>query len=286
MAAKSPPAPTAGSWCGSPTRIAFPSACSTKERTRARTRVSAIPASSTIRTELRERPPLRSASSRRRWRVVLRSPVSSPSFSAGALEGEELARRVEGGTARLRRLPDPLDLREREEAGADPAQALGRDALLVHLRPGHEELGLGEGASLLGQPLGAEQPPGEREQFRPCELAARVAVEERRELGAAEPVLRRSRPPILAQVDEVDVLLAVARLQGGHAAGVEAGRSALGEVLEHLAASAGEGAKRPLWDAGDLGHALQRCLPLDAEGTGELEAEVGLVEVAGGEAVG
>jgi hypothetical protein len=202
------------------------------------------------------------------------------------LEGEQLARRIEGGTPRLRRLPDPCDLREREEAGADPAQPLAREALLVRLSPGHEELGLREGAPLLGQPLVPEQPLGEPKQLRRCELAVRSAAEERLELGVPEPVLGRARPPFLAQADEVDFLLALARLERRHAAGVEAGCSVLGEVLEHLAASAGEGAKRLLRDTGDLGHALHRRRPLDAERAGEFGAEVGLVEVAGGEAVG
>src|SRR4029079_18831369 len=46
--------------------------------------------------------------------------------------------------------------------------------------------------------------------------------------------------------------------------------------------------KRPdrRWrDIPELGHALPGLLPLDAERAGQLSAELGLVEVAGGEAV-
>ena len=68
-------------------RIAFPFACSTSSRMGARTRVSAMPASSTTRTEPAGRPPLARASSSSRWSVVAEMPVSSWSFSAATPDG-------------------------------------------------------------------------------------------------------------------------------------------------------------------------------------------------------
>ena len=87
MPAKRPPAPTAGSWCGSPIRTALPPACSTRSSTGARTRVSAMPASSTTSTEPGGRPPSARASSSSRWSVVDGMPVSSWSFSAATPDG-------------------------------------------------------------------------------------------------------------------------------------------------------------------------------------------------------
>ena len=81
-AGKRPPAPTGGSWCGSPTRIAFPSARSTSSSSGASTRVSAIPASSTTSTQPWGRPPSRCASSSSRWSVQLAMPVAALSSSA------------------------------------------------------------------------------------------------------------------------------------------------------------------------------------------------------------
>ena len=87
MAAKRPPAPTAGSWRGSPRSIAFPFASSTRERRGARMRVSAIPASSTTSTDPCGRPPSRLAAARSPWRVVAGMPALSASRSAAIPDG-------------------------------------------------------------------------------------------------------------------------------------------------------------------------------------------------------
>ena len=92
--------------------------------------------------------------------------------------------------------------------------------------------------------------------------------------------------PVLAQPDQVDVLLAVAGVERGDLASPEAARAALVHVLDHLRSPGRELVDHLAGDALQVGEPFVRRFPLDPESARELAAEVGLVEVAGGEPVG
>ena len=55
----------------------------------------------------------------------------------------------------------------------------------------------------------------------------RFAIENRRDFGSTQAVLGRAAAPVLAELLEVDVLLAVARVERGDLGSPEAARSAL-----------------------------------------------------------
>jgi hypothetical protein len=102
------------------------------------------------------------------------------------------------------------------------------------------------------------------------------------ELAAAEPVLRGSCLPVLAEVKQVELLLPLPRREGGDAGGGEPFRAERLHVLDKRAPSAGERADRLLRDALELGHPVVGLRPEDAKPLRELVAELRFVEVAGG----
>ena len=94
-----------------------------------------------------------------------------------------------------------------------------------------------------------------------------------------------ARLPLQAQAGQVERLLAIAGLERGDLGGIEARAAAALEVVEHLRPSLRERLQRPVRDAGDLRHPILRLAPLDPERAGQLEPQLGLVEVAGREPV-
>src|SRR5207244_8245637 len=120
---------------------------------------------------------------------------------------------VAGRPAGVWLLADRLDIVELEEAGAEPADPLKVGALRVLLRPGHRQLGLRERRPPLRQTLRTKQPLHASPQLRRARLHPRRATEHSGKLSPPEPVLRGARPPVLTQPDQVDMLLALARLQ-------------------------------------------------------------------------
>ena len=81
------------------------------------------------------------------------------------------------------------------------------------------------------------------------------------------------------------MLLSFAGLERRDLGCVVALLSAAGEFLDDLRAAGRELADHRARDVRQLGHALAWLVPFDAERTGELGAELSLVEVAGGEPV-
>lgn len=142
----------------------------------------------------------------------------------------------------------------------------------MRLRPGHHELGRGEGASLLGQPFGAKHVLGEGDQLGRARLAVGRAVKEPLELLLAEVVLGGAGAPLLCESREVELLLPLAARHRRHLGGVEAGCGLLGHVLDDLRPPGREGVDDGSGDALELGPALVRLLPLDSEPGGEPEA--------------
>ncbi len=158
--------------------------------------------------------------------------------------------------------------------------------LRVRLRPRHRELGLGERGPLLGQPLGAEHPLCYPQELRRRRLRPPPAAEERPQLAPAEAVLGRAGAPVLAEACKIDVLLALAGVDGGDLGGVEADGAALAETLDDLKPAPGELVDHRPRHGPKLGPALRRRLPAEAERAGKLVAQVRLIQVAGGKPVG
>jgi len=138
------------------------------------------------------------------------------------LDGDQFAGGVAGGPARLGRLADRLDALHAREAGGEPADTLCARPLRVRLRPGHHQVWIGERCRVLGEPVRGEQAVGDLEQLARTRLPPLDPVQERVKLGIAEAVLGGAGVPFLAQAGEVDVFLAVARVQGGDLGGPEA----------------------------------------------------------------
>ena len=155
----------------------------------------------------------------------------------------------------------------------------------MRLRPRHHDLGLRERGLPRRQSLRPEQPLRNPQQLLAGEFALADAPEQRAQLAAAEPVLGGAGAPVLAQPDEVDVLLALARLDRRDLGGVEAAAALAGELLDHLRPPGRELADHLARHVPQLGHPLARLLPLDAERARQLGAQLRLVEVAGGEPV-
>ena len=124
------------------------------------------------------------------------------------------------------------------------------------------------------------------EQFVRRELAVARAVEESVELVLAESMLGGARAPVLAQLAEVDVLLAIASLDGGDAEPRRSRYLVLVHALYDLRPPGRELRDHASRHVVELGHALRRRGPLDPERAGELGSELRLVEVAGGKPVG
>ena len=72
-------------------------------------------------------------------------------------------------------------------------------------------------------------------------------------------------PPLLAHDRQVDRFLAVARVDRGDLRGPPAGAAGLVQSIGDLPAARRERVEHGLRDAVDLGHALDRVAPLDAE---------------------
>src|SRR5262249_32256062 len=85
---------------------------------------------------------------------------------------------------------------------------------------------------------------------------------------------------VAAKLVEIDVLLAVSRLERRHLARMKAVTAGLVEVRLDLAPPLGELAEDVTGDAGDLRHALDRLVPRDAGRPGQLGSKLGLVKVA------
>src|SRR6266511_114210 len=75
----------------------------------------------------------------------------------------------------------------------------------MRVRPCHDSLGIGEGGSLLGQPVRSEHLLGDRNQRATRELAVADAPEERLQLATPEPVLGSACTPVLPQFAEINV---------------------------------------------------------------------------------
>ena len=177
--------------------------------------------------------------------------------------------------------------RSREAVG-ERADAVGRGALGVRLGPGHDQVGIGEGGrSSRSVRRGRASAPAMSSSSRD-ESSRRSRGGRGRELRPSESVLGGAGAPVLAQPRQVDVLLAVARLDRGDLGGVEARRCpARSRSLDAPAPAASR--TRATTAAGTPAISaipLLRRLPLDPERAGQLGAQVGLVEVAGGEPVG
>ena len=149
---------------------------------------------------------------------------------------EQLGGRVAGRAARLGRLADGLDA-VRARRGVRRA-CRTRSALAPWACASAQAItssGSENAVALLGQPVGPEQPLARsraarsRDQLPPAR-ARRAA----RELARAESVLGGAGAPVLAQPGEVDVLLALARLDRGDLGGAEAAVAVLGHVLDDL----------------------------------------------------
>ena len=91
--------------------------------------------------------------------------------------------------------------------------------------------------------------------------------------------------PVLAQGGQVEVLLSFAGFERRDLGCVVTVLTAAGEFLDDLPAAGRELADDRARDVSQLRHALAWLLPFDAERTGQLGAELSLVEVAGGEPV-
>ena len=92
----------------------------------------------------------------------------------------------------------------------------------MRLRPRHYDLGLRERSLPRRQSLRPEQPLGNPQQLLAGGVTLADAPEQRAQLAVAEPVLGGAGAPVLAQPGEIDVLLALARLDRRHLGGVEA----------------------------------------------------------------
>lgn len=219
----------------------------------------------------------------------VRRACSAPAFDEGerrALDSDQLRRRVEGRPAGLRSGANPLDFLETCEATSELADPFGVRAADVRLGPRHDEVGLGERGPRRGQSLRAEHPPGDPEEVGAGGSPGERAMEQGLQLATAEPVLGGAGAPVVPELGEVDVLLALPGLPRRGLGRAPAFRAPVGDPREHLEAALRELAEGGAGDALDLGHALGGRLPLDAERARELGAQVRLVEVAGGEPVG
>src|SRR5687768_464340 len=94
-----------------------------------------------------------------------------------------------------------------------------------------------------------------------------------------------ARPPVLAQLAEVEVFLAFAGLDGRALGGVEPHPLVLVHALYDLLPSRRELLDHASRHAGELRPTLVRGGPFDPERAGELVPELRLVEVARGEPV-
>ncbi len=168
---------------------------------------------------------------------------------------------------------DELDAGEARQLVRELEHAI--DVLTRWRRAGDRphELGHGEGRLLLGEAFATEHFCREvvgvdRVPRQPASMGERV------ELAAAEPVLGRTRFPA-SRVASAATREAANPL-----------RSQRLHVLHQRLPPSREGLDRLLGNTDELTHPLDWLGPLDAEPAGELVAEVGFVQVPGGEPVG
>lgn len=201
-----------------------------------------------------------------------------------ALDLEQLAgREARRPSRRVLRL-DQLEARECREFLRRVDHIVGSGAVAHAAGDGADELRHGERRLLRREALAAEELLAGFSEIDWSRGMGRTY--ERAKLAAGEPVLGGARLPLLPQPREIDLLFRLAGRERRDSAGREAFRPARLHVFEQRLSSSREGSHRLLGDALEFGHAFDRLRPADAEPLRELVAEVGLVEVAGGEPVG
>src|SRR5919109_2875384 len=155
----------------------------------------------------------------------------------------------------------------------------------MRFRPGHHYLGFREGGVPFRQSLRPEQPPRNPQKLLTGELALAHAPEHGAQLAAAEPVLCGAGAPVLAQPNEVALLLAFARLNRRELSRVEAAATLARELFDHLRPPGRELTDHLTRDILQFGHSLARLFPFDTERARQFGAQMRLVEVPGGEPV-
>ena len=127
------------------------------------------------------------------------------------------------------------------------------------------DLGVGEDGCVRGEPVGSDECHRSVVEFALRRLAEGLSVEGRRQLTLAKAERPRTVPPLLANERQVDHLLGVARLDRGDLRGPPARAAGLFESVGDLSTARRERVEHGLRDAADLGHALDRVAPFDAE---------------------
>ena len=223
-----------------------------------------------------------------RWRVGVAAALDER--ERRPLDREQLARSSSAPAGPARRLADALDARPVcDEPRREPADPLGAAPWRVRLAPRPSR------ARDRRTPSASRSARAARAAARAISSSslarARCVADARRAARcssrAAEAVLGGARAPVLAQPRQVDVLLALARLERRDLGGVEAARCRARPCCSTTCARRVENSRIT-----SRGTPASSAIPLygvshsTPERAGQLGAQLGLVEVAGGEPVG
>jgi len=113
-------------------------------------------------------------------------------------------------------------------------------------------------------------------------IPAAACSSQARELVGGEPECGRAGHPLRGERDRVDVAFGLAGGQRRHLRRGAGGLTAFSQPLLDGLPPLGERADDRLGDTGQVGGAVDHGVPGDAEPAGELVAQLGLVQVAGG----
>jgi hypothetical protein len=218
------------------------------------------------------------------WARRIRVASAERKVDCLALDLEQLAAREPRRPARRPALLDQLDAREARELAGGLEDVVDRRAIRhgAGYRPdelGHRERRLPRREAVLREQASGQLVDLDTSADAPL-LRGKVL-----ELAAAEAVLGGARLPPLAKAAQVDRLLRLAGSECGDSGGGEALGAECLHVLDERSPAAGERAHRLLRDACQFAHALYGLGPLQPQPVRERVAEVGFVEVAGGEPV-
>ena len=101
-------------------------------------------------------------------------------------------------------------------------------------------------------------------------------------LSGPNPTVSCLVEPAFAQCGDVGVFLARPGREGGRVGGGGTGLAGGFEFGFDLVATLGPQPQQPTWDAGDLGAAFVDWAPVDAEASGQLVTQHGLIHRPGG----